>query len=358
MAILLAGLRGIDEEIWKAAKIDGIPTWRTYLFIVAADDAGRCATALILQIVGVVRVFDLVVAMTQGGPGISTQMPAIYVIQHITDRANVGQGMAAATMMLLPVDRRCIAPAGFLQWRASAVKESGMMTSRRAAMTAAGTARIDAGPRGPRPKRLTLGRVGIYAFLIIAALFFLHAALGDDHDVAEVDAGDPLRQHLHTARASSTFDPWVKAWDTACTGRDCNGLKPGLLELGEDHRCSVPRLDHRRRAQRLCAGFWQLQGLRAACSPSCVFGAFVPYQVLIYPLIIGLRRSRPVRHAAGHRHRPHHLRHADPDAAVPQLLRLAAAGAVQGGARRRGRVLAHLLPDHAADVACRSPSWR
>ncbi len=41
MAILLAGLRGVDEEIWKAAKVDGIPTWRTHLFIVAADDAGR-----------------------------------------------------------------------------------------------------------------------------------------------------------------------------------------------------------------------------------------------------------------------------------------------------------------------------
>ena len=41
MAILLAGLRGVDAEIWKAAKVDGIPTWRTYLFIVAADDARR-----------------------------------------------------------------------------------------------------------------------------------------------------------------------------------------------------------------------------------------------------------------------------------------------------------------------------
>ena len=64
---------------------------------------GAIATAFILQCTGVVRVFDIVIAMTQGGPGVSTQMPAIYVIQHITDRVNVGQGMAAATMMLLPV---------------------------------------------------------------------------------------------------------------------------------------------------------------------------------------------------------------------------------------------------------------
>jgi glucose/mannose transport system permease protein len=103
MAILLAGLRGVDAEIWKAAKIDGIPAWRTYLFIVLPMMKGAIITALILQATGVIRVFDLVVAMTQGGPGVSTQMPAIYVIQHITDRANVGQGMAAATMMLLPI---------------------------------------------------------------------------------------------------------------------------------------------------------------------------------------------------------------------------------------------------------------
>jgi glucose/mannose transport system permease protein len=103
MAILLAGLRGVDAEIWKAAKVDGIPAWRTYVSIVLPMMRGAVITAFVLQCTGIVRVFDLVIAMTQGGPGVSTQMPAIYVIQHITDRANVGQGMAAATMMLLPV---------------------------------------------------------------------------------------------------------------------------------------------------------------------------------------------------------------------------------------------------------------
>ena len=117
MAIMLAGLRGVDSEIWKAAKVDGIPTWKTYLFIVLPMMRGAIATAFILQLTGVVRVFDIVVAMTQGGPGVSTQMPAIYVIQHITDRANVGQGMAAATMMLVPVIV-LIAVQYFLQWNA------------------------------------------------------------------------------------------------------------------------------------------------------------------------------------------------------------------------------------------------
>lgn len=117
MAILLAGLRGVDDEIWKAARVDGIPTWRAYLFIALPMIKGAVATAFILQGTGVVRVYDLVVAMTQGGPGIATQMPAVFVIDHITNRQNVAIGMAAATMMLIPIVIVLFVRAGF-EWRA------------------------------------------------------------------------------------------------------------------------------------------------------------------------------------------------------------------------------------------------
>jgi glucose/mannose transport system permease protein len=103
MAIMLAGLRGIDAEIWKAAKVDGIPTWRTYVFIALPMLKGSIVTALVLQATSVVRVYDLVIGMTQGGPGIATQMPAVFVIEHIQNRQNVALGTAAATMMLVPV---------------------------------------------------------------------------------------------------------------------------------------------------------------------------------------------------------------------------------------------------------------
>jgi glucose/mannose transport system permease protein len=116
MAILLAGLRGVDEEIWKAARVDGIPTWRTYLFIALPMMRGAFATAFVLQSVSVVRVYDLVIAMTGGGPGIATNMPAVYVIDMITSSQNVGQGMAAATMMLLPVIF-VLALVGLAMWR-------------------------------------------------------------------------------------------------------------------------------------------------------------------------------------------------------------------------------------------------
>lgn len=117
MAIMLAGLRGVDEEIWKAAKIDGIPTWRTYVSIVIPMMRGAIATALILLTVAAVRTFDIVIAMTGGGPGISTQMPATYVIDNINSR-NVGHGMAAAACMLLPI-ALLIALQAFFRWRAA-----------------------------------------------------------------------------------------------------------------------------------------------------------------------------------------------------------------------------------------------
>lgn len=116
MAILLAGIRGIDEDIWKATQVEGIPPWRTYLWIVLPMMKGAVATAFILQCVGVVRVYDLIVAITNGGPGIATQMPAMFVIEHISIRQNAGVGMAAATLMLLPIVI-LIAVRGFFLWR-------------------------------------------------------------------------------------------------------------------------------------------------------------------------------------------------------------------------------------------------
>ncbi|HWV00676.1 MAG TPA: sugar ABC transporter permease [Devosia sp.] len=103
MAILLAGLRGIDAEIWKAARVDGIPAWRTYLFIALPMMRGAVATTLILQCIGTLRIYDIIVSMTGAGPGNATMMPAVYVLQMLSDRQNAAQGMAAATMMLLPV---------------------------------------------------------------------------------------------------------------------------------------------------------------------------------------------------------------------------------------------------------------
>jgi glucose/mannose transport system permease protein len=103
MCIMLAGLRGIDEDIWKAARVDGIPTWKTYTHIIIPMMRPVFVTALVLIASGIIKVYDLVIAQTSGGPGLASDMPAIYVMQHLFGAQNLGQGFAASTMMLVSV---------------------------------------------------------------------------------------------------------------------------------------------------------------------------------------------------------------------------------------------------------------
>lgn len=103
MCLMLAGLRGIDEDIWKAARVDGIPMWKTYIFIVIPMMRPVFITTLVIIASGIVRVYDLVVAQTNGGPGIASEVPAKYVYDYMFQNQNLGQGFAASTMMLLSV---------------------------------------------------------------------------------------------------------------------------------------------------------------------------------------------------------------------------------------------------------------
>lgn len=103
MALLLAGLRGIDEEIWKAARIDGIPRWRVYVSIVIPMLAPSISTAFILLFVMVVKLYDAVVAMTQGGPGTASEVPAKFIMDYLFGRANLGLASAASIVLLVTV---------------------------------------------------------------------------------------------------------------------------------------------------------------------------------------------------------------------------------------------------------------
>ncbi len=103
MVILLAGMRGIDEDIWKASRVEGIPAWKTYIFIVIPMMRPVFVTALVLIASGIIKVYDLVVAQTSGGPGIASEVPAKYVIEKMFQAQNLGQGFAASTMMLVSV---------------------------------------------------------------------------------------------------------------------------------------------------------------------------------------------------------------------------------------------------------------
>ena len=103
MCLLLAGLRGIDEDIWKASRVDGIPMWKTYIFIVIPMMRPVFITTLVIIASGIVKVYDLVVAQTSGGPGIASEVPAKYVYDYMFQAQNLGQGFAASTMMLVTV---------------------------------------------------------------------------------------------------------------------------------------------------------------------------------------------------------------------------------------------------------------
>ncbi len=103
MAMMLAALRGIDDELWKAARLDGIPTWRVYFSIVLPMMKPTLATVFLLLATAAIKLFDSVVAMTQGGPGTASEVPAKFIMDHLFGRANIGLASAAAITMLVPV---------------------------------------------------------------------------------------------------------------------------------------------------------------------------------------------------------------------------------------------------------------
>jgi glucose/mannose transport system permease protein len=103
MALMLAGLRGVDPEIWKAARLDGIPAWRVYGQIILPMLWPTIATVLLLLATAVAKLYDAVVAMTQGGPGIASEVPAKFIMDHLFLRSNVGLASAGAIVLLVPV---------------------------------------------------------------------------------------------------------------------------------------------------------------------------------------------------------------------------------------------------------------
>lgn len=103
MCLMLAGLRGIDEDVWKASRVDGIPAWKTYLLIVIPMMRPVLVTTLVLVTAGIIKLYDLIIAQTGGGPGIASEVPAKFVFDAMFVSQNLAQGFAASTMMLVAV---------------------------------------------------------------------------------------------------------------------------------------------------------------------------------------------------------------------------------------------------------------
>ncbi len=138
-------------------------------------------------------------------------------------------------------------------------------------------------PSGRRPNKLTVGRVGLYAFLLICALFFLaplYVMLTTSlKSMAEIRLGNILGLPM-----APSFDAWVAAWSTACTGLNCNGLQVGFLN---SIRILVPSV-----ILSIAVGavtgytlsFWRPRGATVLFGAMIAI-AFVPYQIFIYPLV-------------------------------------------------------------------------
>ncbi len=114
MVLMLAGIRGIDAEIWRATRVDGIPAWRTYVSIVLPMVTPSILTSFALLGAGAVKNYDLVIAMTGGGPGTASTVPSQLVMNYLGERANIALAATGATQMLLVT---IFVAAPLLYWR-------------------------------------------------------------------------------------------------------------------------------------------------------------------------------------------------------------------------------------------------
>jgi glucose/mannose transport system permease protein len=117
MALFLAGLRSVDPDIVKAAQIDGASRFRIYRKVILPSIAPIFIAVAVVLLQFAIKTFDLVVALTGGGPGISTTFPANYVYDLMFQRGEIAVGAAAAIMMLVALAVVLVPYALWTAWR-------------------------------------------------------------------------------------------------------------------------------------------------------------------------------------------------------------------------------------------------
>ncbi len=117
MALFLAGLRSVDPDIIKAAQIDGASWLRTYWKVVLPTITPIFLAVAVVLLQFAIKTFDLAVALTNSGPGISTTFPATYVYDLMFQRGEIGEGAAAAMMILAALGVVLWPYSLYLTWR-------------------------------------------------------------------------------------------------------------------------------------------------------------------------------------------------------------------------------------------------
>lgn len=103
MALFLAGLRSIDDSLFKAAALDGASLPKVYWRIVIPCLRPVVFSAVMILAHIAIKSFDLVMALTGGGPGYATDLPATFMYTYTFTRGEIGLGSASAIMMLCGV---------------------------------------------------------------------------------------------------------------------------------------------------------------------------------------------------------------------------------------------------------------
>jgi glucose/mannose transport system permease protein len=103
MAMFLAGLRGVDAEQVNAARVDGAKTWQIYLRIIIPQLGPVFVSAFVILAHMAIKSYDLVVALTNGGPGRATWLPSVFMYQYTFTRNEMAVGAASSVLMLLAI---------------------------------------------------------------------------------------------------------------------------------------------------------------------------------------------------------------------------------------------------------------
>ncbi len=154
-----------------------------------------------------------------------------------------------------------------------------------AELTSAGYAE---GPRGPKPKRsLSRANIFLYGTLIVVSFYYLLPlyvmVVTSLKGMPEIRAGNIFSPPLEI-----TFQPWVKAWAQACTGINCDGLSRGF---GNSIKILIPSVVLSIAIASIngyALARWKFKGSEVFFS-ILIVGAFIPYQTMLYPLVIILR---------------------------------------------------------------------
>jgi len=147
---------------------------------------------------------------------------------------------------------------------------------------------LAAGPRGPKPRRrFSRGNIMLYGTLIVVSLYYILPLyvmiITSLKGMPEIRLGNVFAPPVEI-----TFEPWVKAWSEACTGINCDGLSRGFWNSVEILIPSVLLSIGIASVNGYALANWKFKGSEVFFT-ILIIGAFIPYQVMLYPLVIILR---------------------------------------------------------------------